>query len=287
MDEFTSKVQKSLPSRLKMLSPNNQQWYNIYLDSLSINNRTQNTIVVYKNIIINLLEIGGERDINTVKLEDIKSFIYKTKSSNRINTKIAAIAGFFKLISDTNQFPYDISEIEQLRMSKEKVINDTRRAMPLSVKDIVKIRNILKDDLNRLFVFEAVYQLGLSLAELLETVEDNYNSKTNTFSFSSGKSLKVSEKISNIIQQKRKVLTYKGKGRYQKILSEIGDMIGRVLTWSDIIETREMNFFMCSICKRKFENIPENWALLHYGSDVDSVKWIVCRECALKGGNNE
>jgi hypothetical protein len=63
----------------------------------------------------------------------------------------------------------------------------------------------------------------------------------------------------------------------------MSDSVARLI-WGDIIETRKEYFFTCSFCQRQFENIPENWAILNYENDIDAVKWIVCRECAAKGG---
>lgn len=281
-----SKPKISISNRKKNLTVNNRRWFEKYISRIKAQGKTRESIKQYSNIIINLLEEDIEKDISEVDLDTFTRFIYKTEKGTRVNFKIGRIQDFLRIVEQDVETRVKPEDLEQFKSSKNDLERDKRKAEPLNIIDIVKIRNILKNDLNKLFIFEMVYQLGVTLDELEEITWENYNFDTNTFRFST-RTLRVTEKIANIISSKSKVLSQKTRSAYSYNISEIGEMINRKLIWRDIIETRNEYFFRCSLCNKQYENIPENWALLQFENDVDNVKWIVCKNCTLKGSKYE
>jgi hypothetical protein len=280
-----SKSKVTIFTRKKNLTDNNRMWYERYIENIRAEGKSKESIEAYSNIIINLLEVDIDKDINKVNIDSIAKFIYQTDKGTRVNFKIGRIQDFLQFVGQDVELKIKPADLETFKLKAEEIQMNKRIAEALNIKEIIKIRNILKNDLNRLFVFEMVYQHGVTLDELEESIRENYDYDTKTFDYSS-RSVKVSKKISDIISLKSKVLNHKTRTAYSNNISGIGDLINRKLIWSDIIETRKEYFFKCSLCNNQYENIPDNWALLHYENDVDNVKWIVCRECALKGGYN-
>ena len=275
--------QLPLESRLLKQTEKNKRWFNLYEQSLISDNKSSGTIGGYLNTIINLMEFNGNKDIYLVDLDTIGGFIYETNGGNRANFKISAIKGFLSIVSIDEQLSFEINEIEMFRISKDEVDSTARASIPLTIQDIIKIRYLLKDDYARAYVFEMFYQYGLSVHELPLCNEKTYDSQTKAFKLPDGRNVYLSEMIIEFISENSKLLRKKTKAAYQNNVSEIGDKIGRNLTWQDIMVTRDKYFFTCPVCEKQYENTPGNWALALYEKDIYKTKWIICKDCAMKG----
>ncbi|SDH45106.1 hypothetical protein [Desulfosporosinus hippei] len=275
----------SRPSRLKLMSEKNRLWFDRYINYLQGTDLGEGTIYQYSMLLIKLIEFDKDVVVDTMTFEYISMFLESSKiSDNRINWSITVINNFFEYIRNHITISLDLDKLNDLRIARKSV--ESRKTVPLNVEEIIKIRNILKNDLKRLFIFEVVYQHGLKLDELELISPEKFDTSTGTMKLSKSKTLNFSKRINDIIQQSNKVLNKKTYSHLQEIISEIGQKVSRNLVWRDIIETRDKFFFTCSLCLSKYENTPDNWALVRH-SGADDTLWIVCKECAFKGVKNE
>lgn len=282
---MAKKSDMSRPSRLKLMSEKNRLWFDRYINNLQGTDLGGDTIYQYSMLLIKLIEFDKEVDIDAMTFEFISMFLKSSKiSDNRINWSITVINNFFEYIRNQISISLDLDKLNDLRIAQKKV--ESRKTVPLNVNEIVKIRNILRNDLKRLFVFEVIYQHGLKLDELELVSPEKYDASKGTMKLSKSKTLNFSKRINDIILQSKKVLNKKTYSHLQDIISDIGQKVSRNLVWRDIIETRDKFFFTCSLCLTKYENTPDNWVMVKH-SGADDTLWIVCKECGLKGAKNE
>ncbi len=288
-----SKTNSNNNKRISNLTPNNQKWLNEYINELNEQNKSQDTISNYTNASINFVEFCGYVDLDKVSLEKVKEFLELSNSQNRYNGKLYAIRGLFEIASKYVPLSFDIKEISSFIIPRKEIEKTARKTLPLTIDEIIKIRYELRDDYNRAYVFEMLYQYGLTLDEMVLCIDRNYNENTKTFHLTSGKIIHINSIIQNIIEKRSKVLNpetkygYKKRNAYQNNISEIGEKIGRQLTWFDIRDTRLIYFFKCHVCNGIYEAIPENWALQQFEDDIYKIKWITCRSCAMRNIKNE
>lgn len=287
------KGESNFDLRLSKQTENNQKWAIRYLESIADEKKSLKTIDQYKGVIINFMEFNNNYDINTITIDKVKEFVYQSKSASRKNLKIYAIRRLIEIVSIDKEFSFNIDQINGLIIPKPEVDRDTRKAVPLSIKEIIKIRYALRNDYNRLYVFEMFYQYGLTLDEMVLCTDKTYDYTTKTFKLPHGKNIHVNKIIQDIIEKRPKVLNpqtkygYKKRNAYQNNIYDIGEKLGRQLTWHDITDTRGTYFFRCHMCNEIYEGIPENWALREYEEDLYKIKWIVCSSCATKEIINE
>lgn len=283
-------TKSSFDSRLSNQTENNQKWTNEYIKAIIEEQKSSNTIEAYKNIIINFMEFNKNVDLNAVTLEKLKEFRDLSKSASRKNAKVYALRGLFGVVSIDGDTIFNINTIDNLIVPIDR---DARKAVPLSIDEIISIRYALRNDYNRAYVFEMFYQYGLSLDEMVLCTDKTYDHITKIFHLTNGKTIRATSIIQDIIEKRPKVLNpmtkygYKKRNAYQNNINDIGEKIGRQLTWYDLIETRATYFFSCHMCNERFEGIPENWALRQYEKDIYKTKWIVCQSCATNEISNE
>lgn len=276
----------SRPSRLKSMSEKNRLWFNTYMNYLEGRpDLGKGTIYQYSMLLIKLIEFDKDIDVNNMTFEYISNFLTTSNiSDNRINWNITVLGNFFEYIGNQISISLDLDKLNNLRIAQKSV--ESRKTIPLNVEEIIKIRNVLKNDLKRLFIFEVVYQHGLKLNELVLISPEKFDASKGLMKLTKSKTLTFSKRINDIILQSNKVLNKKTYSHLQDIISEIGRKVSRNLVWRDIIETREKFFFTCSLCLSKYENTPDNWAIVRH-SGADDTLWIVCKECASKGAKDE
>lgn len=196
------------------------------------------------------------------------------------------------------QLAFPVEELNRYISRKEELEKDLEgAALALDIEEIILIRNFLKSDFRRLFVFEMVYQYGLELGELSQCVEENYDFNTGVFNIKRNRKieqLRVNERMFKMINDNRYLLKPIAKSGSQDRFKTLGNslqelgLIDKPVRWKDIEKTRERNFFRCPSCEKLYENTPDNWALIQYETDENNTKWIVCRSvCAHKGITHE
>jgi|GEM_PF-6215367 len=279
---MSKKSEMPINRRLMLLTEKNRLWFEKYNKLLEDQNKDKSSIEQYKNIVINMMELDKTLDADKISFDLISKYFPTKDKPSRRNIKYYAIKPFLEMVNSETPLKFNILEFRKLMPKKEEMEGSLTKPIPLKIEEIIKIRRILKGDYRRLFVFEMIYQYGLKLNELELISIEKYNENLKTIKLNKNKTLTLSKRIIDTIIIPDKILNKKGKSAYSDIITEIGQKIERHLMWRDIIETRELFFFKCSICLNKYENIPDNWALIKYEGTDDSM-WMVCKDCAIKG----
>lgn len=131
-----------------------------------------------------------------------------------------------------------------------------------------------------------IYRYGLSREELAKCNINTYNKDLGVFDIGT-KVIKLDEEMRKLIEDNKKVLNSLTSTGLHYQIRKLGELINKKMNESIIIASRKQNFFKCPICKKEYENLGKYWALIQYEEDVYHNKLIVCRECALEGGQNE
>ena len=241
----------------------------------------------YLSTIRLLYESYNHQDIHVINLIDIQDFLSKWENPRTVNGKIAHLKSFFSFISqDGAHLSFKIDELTGYVVKKKELDNEEkRRAIPLTIKEIITLRQLLKkkEKYALWFTFEMIYQYGLKKKELIQLYKRNYDVQTRIFTVSKELTIQITEPLHdlvmnyNVIPEKKYHLS-----AYDYRITEIGMLIkNENLIHKDIYQTHKQNFLLCPLCKTPTENNPNLWAILEY--EEDNSQWIVCRKCALEG----
>ncbi len=177
-------------------------------------------------------------------------------------------------------------------MRKKKVIvQPDRPAKSLSILDVIKVRNELKKKkkYKLLFAFEMFYTHGVKLNEIEQFGDNSYSSSQNIFTFYTDerkKDIRLSRFIAELIENHPDLLIPKRRGTYAISMQKLSTVIKFVdrdkVVLDDIEKTRENYFPTCPMCKEKYPNSDEFWALVQFEEDTCERGWLYCRNCTEK-----
>ncbi|MBD2845456.1 hypothetical protein IDH44_09665 [Paenibacillus sp. IB182496] len=112
----------------------------------------------------------------------IESFSLFFDAEQRVatrNTKVHHIINFFTFLTEVKKsaLTFGVSDLSSFLISTKVLKKDSEAgaAKPLNIEDIILIRNFLKNDYRKLFLFEMVYQYGFEFDDLVQCTEDNYD----------------------------------------------------------------------------------------------------------------
>ncbi|NOU72540.1 hypothetical protein GC098_14075 [Paenibacillus sp. LMG 31458] len=246
------------------------------------------------NNALNLLAAYPDINADSLDMRNIEEFVGGVARASSNNNKINYTKNFLVyLVENGTELSFSPDVLNGYLFKNNEVKDDFQEErQPLTIEQIILIRNVFKTDYVRLFVFEMVYQYGLKLNELHQCIEKNYDFENRNFQLK-GRSepLQVNERIHQIIVNNKKVLKLVNSNTNQDRLSEIGKklqelgLMDRLVRWKDVDETRNVNFFKCPRCREIYENTPDNWALIQYESDETETKWIVCKKTCSQGAS--
>ncbi|WP_372812726.1 hypothetical protein, partial [Paenibacillus sp.] len=283
---------------LQQLSDTNKNWYFGYEQWLNNHPKryTENSKTQMCNNAIRLLASFPKTNPDNLSVTDIEEFIGGADRAASNNNKVNFTKNFFiYLVESGAKLSFSPDDLNGYLFKNNEIKGDSKEEKrPLTISEIILIRNVFKTDYVRLFVFEMVYQYGFNLDELHQCIEKNYDFENRTFHIK-GRNypVKVSERIHQIIVKNARILRPVNRQENQDRLSVIGKklqelgLMNRIVRWKDVEETRNNNFFKCPGCGDIYENTPDNWAIIQYESDENGTKWIVCKNTCAKGAKHE
>ena len=284
------KEKAKLIDRLMRLNVKNKEWYeeySLYLESLKVSN---GTIGQYLNRIINFLEFVNPRNIEEVDTIEIQEYIYQSNKTTTSNGAVYALMKFYEMVSQRIKLSFEVDDLKEFLHDSKTVASDKEKiAIPLKFEDIVYLRDFLKREkkFKTLFTFEMIYQHGFQLRELERCTLDTWSPTLKKFNFKEDEI--INDEICNLINENnvlKNPIKYSGYqyqiGTMSRYIERINDKEKRKsINYSDLEETRNMNFLKCpGGCGKLLEIKPYNWAIVEYSTDRS--QWMVCRECALR-----
>ncbi|OLN22551.1 hypothetical protein BTO30_09620 [Domibacillus antri] len=275
---------QSVDERIEKSSVKNIKWF--YRFREYIVNENKSGIQNYLSNIRLLYEFYNHKDIDTIQLSDIQDFLLRNANLNTINIDTNRIKVFFNFISnDGATLNFIIEDLKEFISTKKELDKEEKRGpLPLSIKEVIVLRQLLsqKEKYAFLFTFEMVYRYGLKSKELLSLYSKNYNIETKTFFINKELSVQVDEDIHNFIINHNVIPLKKfNVTGYIYRITEMGKIFGRELIHKDIYQTHINHFLPCPICHNKIQNNPTLWAILEF--EEDNSQWLVCKACAMKG----
>lgn len=283
----------------------NKSYVSAYLELLEkdIQNKEKNeaTAKVYLSEILMFIEYFDQLGIGVKELlkklpntNEIEEYT-KSKGVDVDSVFKIALKGLFKEVNRTTNTNIENNTIDIAitKLPGKKV--PQRPSRPLSIDEIIKIRNKLQKNGKylQLFTFEMFYAYGISLDEIETFGNSTYSSQNNEFSFFDKKEnknriIKLSKAIIELVNKHPELLEVKSRIVYSNNRKAIGSIFeDNKLLWHDIIDTREYYFPRCPKCEQKYPNSDEFWVLVKNDLDKFNKKWFYCRDCARKMVNGE
>jgi len=249
--------------------------------------KTGDSYTQYESEIIRFIEYFEiqKKAVTQVVSEDINEYILTIKRSRVGYVFRASLIEFFNIIKEISPTSIEVSFFSNLKIKKIE-----REAKPLSIDDVLRIRNKLatNDTYYLLFAFEVFYVHGITISEVGQLNDSTYSLPNHTFSFlteeKKEKTIKFNDNIAQLIEDHPDLLEKRKSSNYFKYIRQISEVVqfkGRdKIIWGDIKETRDTLFLTCPQCKEKYPNSAEFWALIEFKEDINKTHWIYCKECA-------
>lgn len=261
----------------------NKQQFSMYLDYLEQSNLDSGSVKTYLSRITGFLKYLDRIEMT---IEDLSSASQIIKYSKEENKELdyafkAALKLFLSLAGKTTNIQITEQEIDKIDFKKENV----RQASPLSVQEIIEIRNKLRQQNNyqHSFIFEIFLAYGIELDQFQYITRDDFSLDDNIFHSPSGDIQPLGKALAELLIKHEDIPESKVRGTLQGQIKQIGKLVKRdKLIWQDIIETRREYFPTCPECSNKFPNTEDFWALLEYKFDESKTRWLLCRSCARK-----
>ena len=255
----------------------------MYLDYLEKSNLDSGSIKTYLSRITGFLKYLDAIEIN---IEDLSSESQITKYAEEENKELdyafkAALKLFLSLASQTTNIHISEQEIDKIDFKKE----NARQASPLTIQEIIEIRNKLRQENNYhfSFVFEMFLTYGIELDQFQYIVREDFSLGEGIFHSPSGDAKTLGKALIELLISHEDLPEAKVRGTLQGQIKQIGNLVKRdKLIWQDIIATRREYFPACPDCNEKFPNTDDFWALLEYKFDKSNMRWLLCRNCARK-----
>jgi hypothetical protein len=281
--KLNKKSNVAMPTRIKNLNDTTRALFNKFNETLEKEDLSKGSRSQYVNKVINFLEHFNNIDIKQITLADINTYLSTINKGNTRNLTVGALKKFYSILEEDFEFQLTPDLLIDLMINRKELEKDTRKPIPLTIEEIISIRQILllKNDYRRLYVFEMFYIYGLELEQITKCNETSYNTVTKTFKLKNF-SFTVNKQISDLINKYPNLLKSKDSATYQGNIQEIGQKIGRSLISKDIIETRNRYFITCPKCNKKYPNIAEHWVLFEYEEELSKNRWFVCSLCSEK-----
>ncbi len=278
----------------------NKSYISAYLESLEEEIRNfvikEISAIAYRSEIIRFIEyfeqmgIGIDELIEKLpKTDEIERYV-ESKGVDADSVFRIALKGLFKEVNKTTNTNIGINIIDEAINKLPGKKEPKRKARPLSINEIIEIRNnLLKDEKYQLlFTFEMFYAYGITLDDIETFGNDHYSLQKNEFTIpgkgkKQSRKIKLSKVLIELLDKHPELLEPKSRGLYSNNRKEVGFYSEREkFMWYDIIKTREFYFPACPKCKEKYPNSDEFWALVKYEIDKFEKKWFICRDCASK-----
>lgn len=236
----------------------------------------------YRSIVLDfltseLMKATTLRDVTQEQVEEyIISFLGKYSDSN-YNTRISCLMQFFKFHKSIMRFNIDISG---LRIKKAEIVtSESNKTIALSAKQVSQCRELYKNDLEKLFIFEMLYGTDIDDKALKRLRYANFDSTDNSFKLKN-KKIYVSDSIAKLVDELKE----------SKVLNQSYDVVWIIegmkadfkklgvenLKIKDIQETRKKLCWRCPQCGEYFEAVADNWCACKYTEE--GKYWIVCKE---------
>jgi len=178
--------------RIDKLGPN-KSYISAYLESLKeeIRNKEigESTAVAYRSKIIRFIEYFDQNGTGIEELleklpntNEIEGYT-KTKGVDVDSVFRSALKGLFKVVNNTRKGNIDNNIIDEAINKLPGKKEPKRKARPLTIKEIIEIRNNLIRDkkYQLLFTFEMFYTYGITLDDIELFGNDNYSLQKNEF----------------------------------------------------------------------------------------------------------
>lgn len=226
--------------------------------------------------------------IESIKTTEVIEQYAKEENKDVDPGFISALSGFFSVARNTVNI--QITEEEIKNIQKTEGIS-SRTASPLTILEIIQIRNKLKkeNDYKLLFIFEMFFTQGLELDQFQQIEAKDFSINENIFYSPSGVTKVLGKALIELLTTHNDLPEAKVRGTIQGHIRKIGELIESAkrekrdkLIWQDIMETRAKYFPLCPECEERYPNTEDFWVLLEHQFDESKTRWLLCRSCAKK-----
>jgi hypothetical protein len=275
--------------RLEKTTEKNKIFYKDWIEYITnVEELGSRTVNAYRGTILQIFEYSNYDEVTNIDFDTITEFLFESKAMSTFNAKHSHIKSFFVFVNQKANLSFDINELDTKKFTNTEIKeNAKRKPVPLSIDEIIQIRNSLmrNQEYDRLLTFELTYQYGLKLEEISECHRKNYDPASRTFTINkTKKQIRLTDDLHYLTTLKEDVIPPKKYrfSAFQYRIEKISDVIDRdsKLKWQDISETRKKFLFTCPRCGEAFESVPQNWVIFEY--NIDKSKWIVCKSCGEK-----
>lgn len=260
-----------------------------YVDHLKDDvKKTDSTKAEYLKKSIKFLE-KTNKYISDISLVMLEKFLDTIKADNTKTTYYYALKDFFQFAKSQEIMQFepddtDVFKIPHNRMEKPNAAN------PLSLDDVINLREKLQAKYRLRFTFEMVYSYNLSLAELVNCSKSTYDFDTKSFSIRP-KPLTIYSQLAELIELHSEIILQgkgqeggKSKSTYQKQFNDMGALLNRPIKHEDIKQTHLQHSMKCVLCLNTYLCESDYWCLAIHNKDKSGVKRFICKSCALENG---
>jgi hypothetical protein len=287
--KHTDEESNNLQLRLEKLTKKSQEIIEDFLNSKSVSSRRN-----YKSAIVRTLEHLNYKDISDLTIEDYDLAINIFDGQP---TNLRYIKSFFRdihykeLIKENDSFTLRFYQEEQASRNNKSNVSpkenkaNTKYKPALTFEQILKLQEFLLldfDDISKLKASFACYMMFCTDCskeefEKVIKVTDYHNGKIIT---SLGNEYIVPEKYEPLFESRVNNI-YKGFDNIYKYLRLLEPIINyENLIPQVLINSRNQNKIMCSICGKKYFNLSQDWVCIE--------NRLICKSCGeiLKKNNN-
>ncbi|MBL8077711.1 MAG: hypothetical protein JNM55_07105 [Anaerolineales bacterium] len=270
---------------------NNKACFSAYLDF--IEKDTELSIGSRRGYLSKVTPFVKYLDKLKTPIEDITSIEIIEQYAKEENKDIDP--GFISALSEFFSVARNIVNVkitdEEIRNIQKTESTSPRSASPLSILEIIQIRNKLRkeNDYKLLFIFEMFFTQGLELDQFQQIASEDFSINENRFYSPTGVTKVLGKALIELLTTHSDLPEAKVRGTIQGHIRKIGELIESInrekrdkLIWQDIMETRDKYFPLCPECEEKYPNTEDFWVLLEHQFDESKTRWLLCGNCAKK-----
>lgn len=200
----------------------------------------------------------------------------KKEADNTIISRVNYLKSMFDFYKGTveNEIDFDKYRISKTEIKKKNPMKS------LTIKQLEACRELYRDDMEKQYVIEMLYETEFTDGDLVELTYDKFDIVDRSFNFN-GKKVMISQQLANIIEKVKNTKIFTNKYYVMTLLEHIKNDLENIdianINPQDLKKTRKNMMFMCPQCNKRYEAVVENWCAKQYRKEGSF--WIVCRSC--------
>lgn len=235
-----------------------------------------------------------EISLSLYSLNEIEIFFNKLNEENygdsQKNRFRLAIMGFWEFLCENFSDKFtSVDIIDYLDKMGGEIEYNSKIIPPLSLMEIIKLRQELSSNSEDLYVFEILFQTGCSEEEFEEYLlnkNDKEQIKTKIRKFLGDLNiLRILDELDVEQFTWYRTKTTNLFKRIKRILRENNlGMTNQEIKFALFKHTHDAFFIPCPNCGRRLENLADNWVLVR--EESDDRFYLVCKYCKGRYGEN-